>query len=260
MTRIASWLAAGLWALAAFPVWAADQAIHLRGSRALVPAAQRIAEAYMASHPEVTVVVRDGDSGPGLKSLLDGTVDVAMISAEIPAETAKRAKTLNLALHAEPVALDAVVPVVHPGNPVASLTMEQLGAIYGGAPGDWLVLALPANSGTASAWRDAVLGDRIQTPKAETLAAKALAARVAAEPSAIGYLGLGAVDGQVKPIAVDGIGATPEAIREGRYPLRRRLALVTTGDAGPAVRRFVAHFLSAEAQTVLSQSGLLPIR
>ncbi|MBF0375007.1 MAG: substrate-binding domain-containing protein [Alphaproteobacteria bacterium] len=258
MTRVAWLLAAGLFA--APPAWAADGAIHLRGSRALVPAAQRIAEAYMASHPGVTIVVRDGDSGPGLKGLLDGTVDIAMISAEIPAETAKRAQTLKISPHVEPVALDAVVPVVHPTNPVASLSMEQLGAIYGGARGEWLVLALPTNSGTAAAWRDAVLGDRIQTPKAEILAAKAMAAKVAAEPSAIGYLALGAVDSTVKALAIDGIAATPETIRAGGYPLRRQLALVTTESAGPAVRQFVAHFLSAEARAALGQTGLLPIK
>lgn len=271
MTRFGVWLAAGWSAVVvAFPVSAAETAVHLRGSNALVPAARKIAEAYMASHPGVAIVVRGGDSGPGLKALLDGTTDIAMISAEIPPEVAKRAKALNVTLQAEPVALDAIVPVTHPGNPVSSLSMDQLGALYTGLITNWArvggddmavaVLAMPAASGTASGWKQAVTGERVQTPRAETLVAPALKAKVAATSAAIGYLGLGSVDQTVKAIAVDGIAAAPDAIQSGRYPIRRQLALVTTDTTGPAARHVVTWFLSPEAQAMVAETGLLPVR
>lgn len=266
-------IGAMLVALALAPVHAAgaaEGAVHLRGTSALVPVAQKIAEAHMAQNAEATIVIRAADSEPGLKSLLDGTADIAMVSGDIPAEMEKRAKALGLTLEVQAVALDAIVPVVHPTNPLSSLSMDQLAAIYSGSTTDWAdlggkehdiaVLVLPAISGTASGWKHAVLADRIQTAKAEPLALKALKAKVAATPDAIGYMGLSAVDGTVKPVAVDGIAATANTIRAGSYPVRRQLSLVTSSASSAAARQFVSRFLSSEAQPAIAASGLVPVQ
>jgi phosphate transport system substrate-binding protein len=260
-------------ALALAPVHAAcaaESTVHLRGTSALVPIAQKIAEAHMAKDAEATIVIRTADSEPGLKSLLDGTTDIAMVSGDIPAEMEKRAKALGLTLEVQAVALDAIVPVVHPTNAVSSLSMDQLAAIYSGSTTDWAdlggkehdmaVLVLPAISGTASGWKHAVLADRIQTAKAEPLALKALKTKVAATPDAIGYMGLTAIDNTVKPVAVDGIAANTDTIRKGSYPIRRQLSLVTSSASSAAARQFVSRFLSGEAQAAIAASGLVPVQ
>lgn len=249
---------------------AAETAIHLRGTSALVPVAQKVSEAYMAQSADATVIIRAADSEPGLKSLLDGTTDIAMVSGDIAPEIEKRAKAMGLTLEVHPVAMDAIVPVVHPANPVASLSMDQLAAIFGGATSDWAdvggagddlaVLVLPAVSGTASGWKHAVLGDRLQTAKAEALPLKVLKAKVAATPAAIGYMGLSAIDATVKPVRVDGIAANAETIRKGSYPVRRQLSLVTSSASSPAARQFVSRFLTSEAQAVVTASGLVPVQ
>lgn len=256
--------------IAAHTARAAESTVHLRGTSALVPIAQKIAEAHMAKDADATIVIRAADSEPGLKSLLDGTTDIAMVSGDIPAEMEKRAKAMGLKLEVQTVAQDAIVPVVHPTNPISSLSMDQLAAIYGGSTTDWAevggkehemaVLVLPAISGTASGWKHAVLGDRIQTAKAEPLALKALKAKVAATAEAIGYMGLSAVDGTVKAVSVDGIAANADTIRTGRYPIRRQLSLVTSSASSAAARQFVSRFLSSEAQAAMAASGLVPVQ
>lgn len=271
MTRACAGLAALLLAAA---VGASAQAaetasIHLRGSTSLLTAAQKVAEAYMARNPDTAVVVRGGDSGPGLKALLDGTADVAMVSAAIPPDVIKRAKALSLALSVRMVALDAVVPVVNPANPLASLSLDQLRALYRGAIDDWstlaggtggvTLLALPPVSGTAVAWKAAVLGDGVQTPRAQAVNAAQMKKTLAADPGAIGYLGLAAVDASIKPVAIDGVPGTRQTVQDGSYPLRRELSLVTTDKSGKAVADFVAFFTSPEAQTLVAGSGLLPL-
>lgn len=266
-------IGAMLVAMAMAPVHAAgaaEGAVHLRGTSALVPVAQKIAEAHMAKNADAVIVIRAADSEPGLKSLLDGTTDIAMVSGNIPPEMEKRAKALGLKLEVQAVALDAIVPTIHPTNPVSSLSMDQLTAIYGGSTADWAdlggkeheiaVLVLPAISGTASGWKHAVLGDRIQTAKAEPLALKALKAKVAAAPEAIGYMGLSAVDGTVKAVAVDGIAANAGTIRTGSYPIRRQLSLVTSSASSAAARQFVAQFLSSDVQAAIAASGLVPVQ
>lgn len=249
---------------------AAESAVHLRGTSALVPVAQKIAEAHMAQTADATIVIRAADSEPGLKSLLDGTTDIAMVSGDIPAEMEKRAKALGLKLEVQAVALDAIVPTVHPTNPVSSLSMDQLTAIYSGYITDWAevggkehdmaVLVLLAISGTASGWKHAVLADRIQTAKAEPLTLKALKAKVAGTPDAIGYMGLTAIDNTVKPVSVNGIAANTDTIRKGSYPIRRQLSLVTSSASSAAARQFVSRFLSGEAQAAIAASGLVPVQ
>lgn len=270
MMTIRSWCVLALvsFALVGGAARADDASVHIMGSNSLLPAAQRVAEAYMTRHPDVIVVVRGGDSGPGLKALLDGTTDVAMISSAIPAATTKRAKALSVTLSARTVALDALVPIVHRDNEVSDLTVEQLGRLFGGAVSDWSALGVPAaavtlvsppaGSGTAAAWRAAVLDGGVQTPKARQVASARMKAAVAADPSAIGYLGLGAVDGSVKAVAVDGVTAGRGTLLDGTYPLRREMALVTRDDASPAVMGFVAFFASAEARAAVEEAGLLP--
>jgi len=248
----------------------AGEAVHLSGSSSLVRIAQKIAESQMEQHVDAIVVVRGSDSLPGLKALLDGTTDIAMISSDIPPEIEKRAKAANLTLDVQPVALDGIVPVVHPSNSVSSLTMRQLGAIYQGAVGSWselgghdaalTVLVMPANSGTALGWKQAVIGDAIPSAKAETLAQKDIKAKVATDPLALGYLSQGALDSSVKALAIDGVAANSETLRDGRYPIRRQLSLVTTSASTPQARRVVALFLSAEGQAVVAASGLLPVK
>ncbi|WP_207458105.1 phosphate ABC transporter substrate-binding protein [Azospirillum sp. SYSU D00513] len=267
---IAAWLAAGLITGAGAPALAAGEraTVHVRGSNSLLPVARTVAEAYMAEHPGEAVVVSGGDSGPGLKALLDGTADIAMISSAVPEEVRKRAAALKATLVVEPVAVDGIVPVVHPGNPAPSLSLKQIGAIYAGAVTNWrtvggpdapiTLLSLPSSSGTADAWRHGVLGEAVQTPKAQSVSAAQMKAVLAADPHAIGYLGMGTADGALKALPVDGVAASRETVRDGRFPIRREMALVTRGDSGEAARRFVAYFRSPAARALVEAAGLQP--
>lgn len=233
-----------------------------------MPAAQKVAEAYMARHPGQTIVLRPGDSGPGLKSLLDGTTDIAMVSAVISDDVLKRAKVAGLALQSRPVAMDAIVPVVNPANPVSGLSLEQLGMVYRGAVTDWeqvgahggemALFGLPESSGTAVSWKHTVLGAEMQTPRVQTVTGSKIKQAVAAEPGAIGYVSLEAIDGSVRPLPVDGVKASVETLRDGRYPLRREMALVLTDQSSAAAVAFADFFASADGQKLVAESGLLP--
>lgn len=246
---------------------AQDAAVHVRGSGALVPAMQKIAEAYMATKPDATIVIRSGDTEPGLKALLDGRVDVALASAAPSAEIQKRAKSLNVTLKIDTLALDGVAAAVHPANPASGLSRDQLTGIYTGIVTNWsqlggedapiLVLALPPSSGTAAGWREMVIGDGVQTPKAEIGSVSTNKSKLAAHPNAIAYLPLGALDAGVKALTVDGAAPSPEAIRAGAYPLRRSLSLVALNAATPSAQAFVRYALSAEGRALAERAGLL---
>lgn len=91
------------------------------------------AEAFKAKHPEVTVEIQDPGSSAGIGSMIDGQSDLCPASRPMkPEEYAKFAekqgggfKPIELR-----VALDGIVIYVNKDNPIAQLTMEQIGRIF----------------------------------------------------------------------------------------------------------------------------------
>jgi len=94
------------------PMPAADNQITLSGAFALYPLAVKWAEEFKKLHPKVRIDITAGGAGKGMTDVLNGMVDIGMISREIyPDETKKGA--LSFA-----VAKDAVVAVINSSNPV----------------------------------------------------------------------------------------------------------------------------------------------
>ena len=56
---------------------------RIKGSDTVLPLTQKLAEAYIASHPGTTITVTGGGSGVGLSALNDRTTDIAMSSRSI---------------------------------------------------------------------------------------------------------------------------------------------------------------------------------
>ncbi len=93
------------------PMPAADNQITLSGAFALYPLAVKWAEEFKKLHPKVRIDITAGGAGKGMTDVLNGMVDIGMVSREIyPDETRKGA--LSFA-----VAKDAVVAVINSSNP-----------------------------------------------------------------------------------------------------------------------------------------------
>lgn len=85
--------------------------ISFSGAFALYPLAQKWAQEYKKTHPNVRLNIQAGGAGKGLTDCLSGTVDVGMFSREISdAEKAKGVWWISLCK-------DAVLPTVNASNP-----------------------------------------------------------------------------------------------------------------------------------------------
>lgn len=104
----------------------------IKGSTTVLPIAQSAAEKYMTAHPEVAITVSGGGSGNGIKAIIDGTTDIADSSRFIKNEEVKAAVEKGTYPVPFGIAMDALIPVVHPSNPVQDLSIEQLKKIYMG--------------------------------------------------------------------------------------------------------------------------------
>jgi ABC-type phosphate transport system substrate-binding protein len=125
---------------AAAPAAGAPAKIQVKGSDTMVNLAQAWAEAYKKVAPNVDVEVSGGGSGQGIAALIKGTIDICNASRNMKAEEIEQAKKNT---GKEPkefvVGYDALAIYVHKDNPIQSISIEELAAIFaeGGTVTKW---------------------------------------------------------------------------------------------------------------------------
>ncbi len=229
---------------------------------------------------DVVIDLTASGTATAFEGLAAASCDIGMASRAItPNElaTAERAGLGDLRSPAAEhvVALDGIAVVVHRNNPVRSLDRQALRDIFTGAITDWSqlggaegpihVLARDHHSGTFDTFKALVLGKaelRPGTPRFEQ--SDALADAVAADPGAIGFVGLPYVR-STKALAIGDRGAPPMlptsfTITTEGYLLARRLYLyVPPKPRSPLATELVGFALSAQGQDVVRQSGFVDL-
>jgi phosphate transport system substrate-binding protein len=256
----------------AFAAEPATSKIVVDGSTTVGPIAKAFAEYYMKRHPEVNITVSESGSGNGAKSLVNKACDVADMSRFMKDTEFKAAIDNGVLPVAQVVALDGIAVIVHPSNPVKGLTVEQVRGIYTGAITNWkqvggpdvpiVVASRDTNSGTYETFETLVLNKEKIASSAEYFGSNgAVHDKVAKTPAAIGYVGLGFLDREVKGLEINGIYPTPETIKSGRYPIARPLFMFTNGypEMGTALYQFLTLFLTQDGQEIVEGIGFVPV-
>lgn len=255
----------------------------------------RWAEAFRAAHPAVLVQVQASGSASTPTALTEGAADFGSMSRPMSAtEVAAFRVRHGYAPTPVLVAHDAIAVFVHPDNPLQRITLPQLDAIYSagrlcGAPAplrEWRdlgvagmplagsrILASGRNdaSGTSEVFREGALcGGRYRPDVVAWPGNGAVVATVAQNREAIGYAGLGYVNGLVKPLAIarddEDPGARPDraSVTQGRYALSRALFLYVNrpphGALAELPAAFLAYALSDEGQALARREGFTPLQ
>lgn len=246
------------------------ETIVVKGSTTVLPVAMVTAEAYMAKTPGLNISISGGGSGNGMKALLDKSTDIANASRFIKDKEVKMALEKGIYPVPHRVAIDAIVPVVHPSNPVKDLTIEHLSLIYQGKIKNWkivggndmqiVVVSRDTSSGTYEVWAEKVLHDAKVMPQAQLQASNgAVAQAIAKNKYAIGYVGLGYLNKDLKALKVGGVSASAETALSGKYPIARALFMFTDGWPTGDVSGFLNFILSREGQELVKKEGFVPL-
>jgi phosphate transport system substrate-binding protein len=249
----------------------AAENLVVNGSTTVLPIGQATAEAFMKKNPNVNISISGGGSGNGIKALIDKTTQVAMSSREMKKEEIKLAKSKGVSPVEHKVAIDALAPVVHPSNPVANLTIEQLSLIYQGKIRNWkevggkdmqiVVISRDTSSGTYESWQEKILHREKVTPRAQMQASSgAIVQTVSKNRYAIGYIGIGYLNQSVKALTVNGVVANDANVLKGTYPIARPLYYYTNGQPKDVVAEYVKFVSSPEGQKIVKKEGFVPIR
>ncbi|MCU0513299.1 MAG: substrate-binding domain-containing protein [Anaerolineae bacterium] len=212
------------------------------------PTVLRLTQGFQALQPAVRF-----DTRPGSPSrLLAGPAQDAayLVSHHLPASSD---------LWAAPLAQDGLIFIVHPANPVQSLSTEDLRRLYQGFTTDWQQVggaALPvhllipaADSALRLEMERLVMGQRRVAPVAEIVPSPAAAlARVAALPGAIACIPYSQPGITVRTLAIGGIQPSAASIAAGHYPLRMTLFIMGLEAPQGLYRAFVDYAQSDHGQ------------
>ncbi len=248
----------------------AGETFVIKGSTTVLPVAQVTAEAYMKIHPGINISLSGGGSGNGIKALIDGSTDIATSSRTIKDKESKLAQEKGVSPVPHRIAIDAIIPIVHPKNPVTNLSAEQLSLIYQGKIRNWkevggkdlkiVVVSRDTSSGTYEVWEEKILHKAKVTPRAQLQASNgAVIQTVSKNRYAIGYIGLGYLNESVRALTVNGTGATVATALSGAYPVARPLFMFTNGRPEGIVSDFITFIVSKEGQEIVRNEGFVPL-
>ncbi|MCB1684425.1 MAG: phosphate ABC transporter substrate-binding protein PstS family protein [Pseudomonadales bacterium] len=250
-------------------------------------------EAFKKLYPNVNIQVQAAGSSTAPPALTEGTSNFGPMSREMKD---KEIESFEARYGYKPtavrVAIDALAVYVHKDNPLESLSISQIDAIFSvtrrcGAGADiaeWGGVGLSGNwqkrpiqlygrnsvSGTYGYFKQEALcsGDFKNTVNEQPGSASVVQS-VATSLNGIGYSGIGYITSGVKALAIaadassDAIGATADNVASGDYPLARYLYIYVNKKPNtplsPLEGEFLKLVLSRQGQEIVVKDGYIPI-
>jgi phosphate transport system substrate-binding protein len=253
-------------------VTAEKQTLQIEGSTTVGPIADAFAEAFKSNYPGLEITVKKTGSGDGAAALIDGRCDIATMSRFMKDKEFKTAVDRGVFPVAHVVAMDGVCVVVHPSNPVTQLSTSQIRDIYKGKITNWkevggtdlpiVVISRDNSSGTYETFHELVMNKEEMGSKVEYVNSNPQAhARVKTTVGAIGYVGIGFLDANVKALKVDEILPSKQTIATGQYPVARPLFMFTNGypQLGSMTYKFCTFYLTETGQEIIEAKGFVPV-
>ena len=195
--------------------------IEIKGSTTVLPLMQKVAEAYMTAYPGSNISLSGGGSSEGAKALIDGTCDIAMLSRDLKDEEIKAASAKHRPPRQIVVAYDCwEQKIMHSGG--------QKSRVFAWA-------SIQASNG-------------------------AVAQVVSKNGLAIGYVGLGYLNRELKAVSVNGVFGSARTAMDKTFPIARSLILATPGEPRGEPKAMIDFMLSAKGQKLVVEAGFVPLR
>jgi phosphate transport system substrate-binding protein len=251
------------------------------------------AEGFQKQYPNVRIQIEGKGSSTAPPALIAGTAQIGPMSRPMKStEIDEFEKKYGYKPTAVRVALDGLAVYVNKDNPLDSLTLPQIDAIFSktrrgghateittwgqlGLTGEWAARPISlygrnSASGTYGYFKEHALakGDFRDTVK-EQPGSAAVVQGVTEDRFGIGYSGIGYRTSGVKPLTLaekEGapfVGTSYDEVASGHYPLARFLYLyinrAPNQPPDPMIREFVIYVLSREGQEIVVKDGYLPL-
>ena len=235
---------------------------------------------FSEEHKGISVEIISTDSGSGIAKLFEKGADIAAASRDLTDDESHIAESRHLRLKKVMIARDAIAVIINPKNRLTCLTIPELRSIYlrektnwkdfGAAEGPIKVLARESKSGTSRYFKEHVL-DKHDYPSSDQvlLSQDEVIKRVAADPSAIGYVGMveaNRAGSSIKVVQLKLMNSSSEGVTPSQetlvsdYPLGRPLYLMYDMESSATSKKFVEFCSSRVAQKIIKEAGFVSLR
>jgi len=228
-----------------------------------------LAKAY-TKKTGIQVNLQGGGATKGIRNSVKGTIDIGGACRPIIDGHPEERGAYQV-----PVAWDALAVIVHPSNPVNSISSQQLKDIYLGKITNWnqlggwdkpieLYIRRGKFSGVGRTLRELVFANYDQEFPGAKFVEKSsgpVEKGVEMNPVGIGTTGISSAKRRkVKLMQLNGKEPSYENIKSGEYVLYRPLYLVTKGhqSADKKVKDFITFALSREGREIIRKAGTVP--
>jgi phosphate transport system substrate-binding protein len=250
-------------------------------------------EGFQRLYPGVKIEVEGKGSSTAPPALIEGACQFGPMSREMkPQEEDTFQKKFGYKPSRIRVAVDSLAVFVHKDNPITSLTIKQVDAIFSknrkggyasdiktwgdiGLAGEWAdkpisLYGRNAASGTYGYFKEVALfkGDYKDTVK-EQPGSSSVVQAVATDKYGMGYSGVGYKTADVKTVPLsldkddDAFDANAENSYSGDYPLTRFLYIYINKNPvqklDPLRGEFIKYVLSKQGQTIVIKDGYYPV-
>ncbi len=251
------------------------------------------AEEFASFYPNVNIQIQGAGSSTAPPALTEGTSNFGpmsreMNSSEIEAFENRHGYPPTMV----PVAIDALAVYVHQDNPIESLSIPQVDAIFSetrrcgydqditrwgqlGLDGAWsnrdfALYSRNAVSGTYGYFKEnALCGGDFKASINEQPGSASVVQGVSESINGIGYSGIGYMTSSVRAVPLSreqggqAYEATPEDAASGNYPLARFLMVYVNKhpneELAPQQAEFLRMVLSRQGQAVTERDGYIPL-
>lgn len=257
------------------------------GSSTVFPLTESIAEAFQGSvSGRIRVTVGESGTGGGFRKFCRGETHIQGASRPITASEMATCRAAGIQYIEIPVAFDGLSVVVHPSNPVRSITVQELRRIWEpeaqGRITNWRqvnpnfpdlrldLYGAGTASGTFDYFTEAVNGRSraSRTDYTPTEDDNVTVQGVASNPGAMGYFGIAYLEEnhtRLRALAVDNgngpVMPTTQTVANGTYaPLSRPIFIYVNAAAmrRPQVMQF-AQYIATNAGTHATRVGYIPL-
>jgi phosphate binding protein len=238
-----------------------------------------LAAEFAQRDPHVFVGVEALGSSSAFAGLLDGEAELGASSRTIGEAELAQAEQRGVRLREWVIGYDGIAIIVHRDNPVRELDMVELAGVFSGSIDNWQQLGgsdraiqplgRMQGSGTQSFFFDTVIkagGAETFAPSLRELDGSGeLVAAVAADPSAIAYVGAAWVGEDVELVSIapqagaPAIAPSPNAITSGSYPIHRPLIFYARNELDRDSAAFLRFVLGERGQALVAAHGFVPV-
>lgn len=213
---------------------------------------ESLINAYEEENPNVQVYLVRSNRSEVVAALEAGEVDAALLLGRLDAQ----------GLFQTVVGQESLALIVHPGNPIADMSVDQARAVLTGRIADWSLLGGPSqpietiiesDGSPARMSMDALVLGGLEPAPSSRLAADSdtLLDLVAGTPSAVGWLPSSQLDQRVHSVAIGQVRPTPANVQTLAYPFTDSVVFVSLREPDWRVENFLTWIVSPAGQTAV---------